>query len=153
MKASLIFVIDYFVQFIIQETMTALIEILSLFPSGYAQALLINASIISLTYWLLWKKLGPRLKAWRIPTKERFNNQQMRHEIKNAFFTLMVGALFSSIVIYASTQGYTQIYSTFGKHPIWSIACFFVLLFIDDAWFYSMHRLLHHPKLYRLIHE
>lgn len=133
--------------------MTALLEILSLFPSGYASAFFINTTVIVLTYWLIWKKLGPRLKAWRIQTKKRFNNQQLFREIKNAFFTLSVGALFSSIVIYASTQGYTQIYSNFWEHPIWSVASFFVLLFIDDTWFYWIHRLLHHPKLYRLIHE
>lgn len=133
--------------------MTSLIEILSLFPSGYASALLMNGVLLTFTYWLIWKKLGPRLQAWRIQSKKRFDNQQMRREIKNAFFTLTVGALFSSIVIYASTKGYTQIYSSFWDYPIWSCCCFFVLLLIDDAWFYWIHRLLHHPKLYRLIHE
>jgi sterol desaturase/sphingolipid hydroxylase (fatty acid hydroxylase superfamily) len=133
--------------------METLVGVLKLFPSGYAQALLMNAGLLTLVYWLVWKKFAPRLRAWRIQTKQRFNDVQLRRELKNALFTLSVGALFSSLVIYSSTQGYTKIYTDFWEHPYWSIGCFFVLLFIDDTWFYWIHRLLHHPKLYRLVHE
>jgi Delta7-sterol 5-desaturase len=65
----------------------------------------------------------------------------------------IVGALFNSIVLYLSSKGYTKIYTGFSEHsPFLGIGSFFLLLIIDDTWFYWVHRLLHHPKLFPYIH-
>lgn len=64
-----------------------------------------------------------------------------------------MGALFSSVLIFLSTKGYTKIYPRFSDHGPWlGVAGFFILLIIDDTWFYWWHRLLHHPVLFRYVH-
>lgn len=133
--------------------MDALKQILSNFPQGFMGGLMLNGSLITIAYLLFWKKFKKRFQNWRIQLKERVDAKQIKAELKNAVFTLMVGALFSSIVIYLSSKGYTKIYTNFNDYnPIFGLAGFLFLLLIDDTWFYWCHRLLHHPKLFKYVH-
>ena len=110
--------------------------------------------VITLAYLLVWKRFRKRLQNWRIQLKERVDARQIKRELKNSVSTLLVGALFSSIVIYLSTKGYTKIYTNFSDHsPFFGMAGFFILLIIDDTWFYWCHRLLHHPAIFRHVHS
>ncbi|MEO1635637.1 MAG: sterol desaturase family protein [Cyanobacteria bacterium J06631_9] len=85
--------------------------------------------------------------------KERANAKQIRFELKNAVFVFLVGAFPSSVVYYLSTLGYTKIYLDIADYGMsWSIASFFLIWIVDDAWFYWTHRLLHHPSIYRYVH-
>ena len=133
--------------------MEALKQILSNFPQGFIAGLIMNGSLITIAYLLFWKKFKKRFQNWRIQLKERVDTKQIKAELKNSVFTLMVGALFSSIVVYLSSKGFTKIYTNFSDHsPIFGVAGFFILLFIDDTWFYWCHRLLHHPEIFRYVH-
>lgn len=133
--------------------MDILKQILLHFPEGFIAGLILNGTLMGLAYFLFWKKFKTRFQNWRIQLHERVDAAQIKRELKNAVLTLAVGALFSSIVLYLSTQGYTKIYTDFNQYsPFWSIGGFFILLLIDNAWFYWCHRLLHHPKIYKYIH-
>ncbi len=133
--------------------MESLKEILSGIPRGFVSALILNGGVIVLAYYLFWKKFKRRFQNWRIQIKERVNGKQIKYELRNALFTLLVGAIFSSVVLYLSTKGYTKIYTKISDNKIlWSLLVFFVLLLIDDAWFYWFHRLLHHPAIFKYIH-
>ncbi len=133
--------------------MNAITQILSNIPKGFMSGLTLNLLIIVPVYYLFWKKYKAKLQHLRIQVKERVNNEQIKRELKNAVFTLLIGATFSSVVIYLSTQGYTRIYTNVNDYSVgYSILSFFILLIIDDTWFYWTHRLLHHPKLFNHIH-
>jgi Delta7-sterol 5-desaturase len=133
--------------------MEALKQILINVPQGFIMGLVLNGTIISLVYFIFWKLLAKRYQNWRIQLNNRVDAKQIRREIKNAILTLLVGAFFSSIVIYLSTKGYTKIYTNYSDHhPLFAYLGFFLLLLIDDTWFYWCHRLLHHPRLYKYIH-
>lgn len=133
--------------------MEALRQILSAFPKSYLQAIGSNALLVGLVYVIFWKILKEKIKKWRIQQKELFNDAQLKRELKNAIFTLAVGAFFACIVMYLGTQGYTKIYTDAAQHSmLWAVSSFFVILLIDDAWFYWFHRLLHHPRLYKYVH-
>ncbi len=133
--------------------MEAIKQILLSLPQGIVSGIMLNGTVILLAYFFIWQKYKERLKNWRIQLKERVNNEQIKRELKNSLYSLLVGSLFSGIVIYLSTKGYTKIYTDFSAHhPIWAISSFFMMLLIDDTWFYWCHRLLHHPKIYRYIH-
>lgn len=133
--------------------MEAIKQILLNLPQGIVSGIMLNGSVILLAYFLIWKKYKERLKNWRIQLKERVNNEQIKRELKNSIYNFFVGALFSSIVLYLSTKGYTKIYTNLSDHHIlWAMSNFFMLLLIDDTWFYWCHRLLHHPKIYRYVH-
>ena len=133
--------------------MHVLQEIAAHFPQGFLSGMVLNGTLITLAYFLFWKKFKTRFRHWRIQLKERVDPQQIKGELLNSLFTLSVGALFSSLMIYLSTQGYTQVYTDFSDHhPFFGIAGFFILLIIDDTWFYWCHRLLHHPAVFRRVH-
>lgn len=133
--------------------MDTLQQILLNLPQSFISGFFLNGTVILLAYFLFWKKFKTRLKNWRIQLKERVNNKQIKRELKNSLSTLLVGATFSSIVIYLSTKGYTTIYTNISDHnPLFAFGGFFVLLIIDDTWFYWCHRLLHHPKIFRFVH-
>lgn len=120
---------------------------------GFVQGMLMNLVVISAVYLIVWKWLGKRLANWRIQLNQRANAAQIKSEIKNAFFVFAVGALFSSIIFYFSTKGYTKLYANINDYnKFWAVTGFFIIILIDDAWFYFTHRLMHNPKLYRYVH-
>lgn len=133
--------------------MDAIKQILQNIPQGFLSGLMLNGILITTAYLLVWKLFKKRLQNWRIQLKERADAAQIKTELKNGLFTLTVGAIFSSIVIFLSTQGYTKLYtSIFNYSIVWTVASFFVILLIDDLWFYWLHRLLHHPAIFKYIH-
>lgn len=128
-------------------------QILANFPKGFITGLLLNGTATVLTYLIIWRLLKNKIRAWRIQIKERVNAKQIKRELKNSFFTLLVAATLSSVVFYLSAKGYTSIYTDISEHNIlFAISGFFVLLLLDDTWFYWCHRLLHHPKLFKYVH-
>ncbi len=133
--------------------MEALKAILASIPAGFFAGLLLNGTIMTVLYFLVWKQFKTRLQNWKIQLQERVDAAQIKRELKNAVFTLLVGATFSGLIIYFSTQGYTKIYTDFDAHsPFFAFFGFFILLLLDDTWFYWVHRLLHQPRLFRWIH-
>lgn len=133
--------------------MEELKQIALAFPKGFFSALMLNGTVILIAYVVVWKLFKKRVQHRRIQVKERVDAAQIRHELKNALLSLSVGALFASIALLLSLKGYTQIYTNFSDHhPLVAIAGFFMLWLIDDAWFYFVHRLLHHPFIYRYVH-
>lgn len=131
----------------------AIKEILSNVPKGFASAMMLNGSTMTLAYFLVWKIFKKRLRNWRIQIKARADAEQMKSELKNAILIFLVGAFSSGTVLYMNSLGYNKIYKNFADYsPFWGIASFFVIWIIDDAWFYWTHRLMHHRSTYRYVH-
>jgi Delta7-sterol 5-desaturase len=113
-----------------------------------------NYVIIIVVYVVVWKLLKNKLKSWRIQLKERADAKQIKQELINSFFTLIVSSLFVLVIYFLQSKGYTKIYTDINDYPkFFAYGGFFILLIIDDAWFYWIHRLLHHPKIYKQIHK
>ncbi len=128
-------------------------QFLRAFPRSFVAALLLNGALLSLAYFVFWHQFKDRLRHWRIQVRERVNAQQIRRELKNALYTLAVGASMSSVVLYLAAHGHTRLYQDPARHSWWyNFGGFFLLLLIDDAWFYWVHRLLHQRFFFRLIH-
>lgn len=120
---------------------------------SFAAALVLNGLLLGGTYLVVWRWLQHRVRHRRIQEKQKVDWAQLKREWRNAFPTMLVGTLTSSVVIYLGSKGYTKIYTDFDSQPaFFGIFGFFILLLIDDAWFYWVHRLLHHPRLFRYVH-
>jgi Delta7-sterol 5-desaturase len=123
------------------------------FASSYVTGLLVNGTIVVLAYLVFWKLLAKRLSVWRIQLERRSDAAQIKREIRNAFVSAVPSALLSCVMIYLATQGYTQIYFNLTDHHILiGLAAFPLLLLLNDTWFYWVHRLLHHPRVYKYVH-
>ena len=120
---------------------------------GLLQGILVNGSIITIIYLIFWKFLKTKIKNFRIQINQRADAAQIKSEIINAIGATLMGASFSCIIYFLSEKGYTQVYTNLhDHHPFFAYAGFFILLFLDDTWFYWSHRLLHHPKIYKYVH-
>lgn len=128
-------------------------EIAQQLTKWLVQGILVNGGIITIIYFVFWKFFKNKIKNFRIQLYQRADAAQIKSEIINAIGTTLMGAFFGSIVYFLSTHGYTKVYSDINAHhKFFAYAGFFVLLIVDDTWFYWSHRLLHHPKIYKYVH-
>jgi hypothetical protein len=67
--------------------MEALKQILSKFPQGFMAGLILNGSLITIAYLIVWKKFKKRFQNWRIQLKERVDAKQIKTELDKAFYT------------------------------------------------------------------
>ncbi|BAZ08799.1 sterol desaturase family protein [Calothrix sp. NIES-4071] len=133
--------------------MEAMKAILSNMPKRFVSAIMLNGLMMTLAYFFVWKLLKTRLRNKRIQLNERADFKQIKSEFKNAIFIFQNGAFLSSLVLYLNSLGYNKIYNNFADYNVfWAIANFFIIWVIDDAWFYWMHRLLHHKSIYGYVH-
>jgi Delta7-sterol 5-desaturase len=129
-------------------------NLLATFPQTYVTGLLTTGAASGLAFLVFWKLLAPRLRNWRIQIERRADAKQFKRELWNAIFTLAGGAFLSCFVIYLSTLGYTRLYVDLSDHhPLIAVMGIPLLLLIDDAWFYWVHRALHHPRIYKYVHH
>ncbi|WP_181304706.1 sterol desaturase family protein [Rufibacter sp. XAAS-G3-1] len=74
-------------------------------------------------------------------------------EVGHSFFTFLVFALYGVVLSSALVLPHTQIYTNFSDHG-WGyfVASVLLALIIHDTYFYWTHRLMHHPRLFKLFH-
>jgi sterol desaturase/sphingolipid hydroxylase (fatty acid hydroxylase superfamily) len=133
--------------------MESMSEIFKQVPVAVGQFIL-NYGIIALVYLVVWVIFKKRFKNWRIQLKERVDAKQIKSELINSLFTLMISTLTVVLIYFMKGLGLTKIYTDVNEYPkFFAIGSFFIFLFIDDAWFYWVHRLLHHPKIFKYIHR
>jgi Delta7-sterol 5-desaturase len=128
-------------------------SLLASFPTAYATGVVVNGTITVLIFLLFWKLLAKRLANWKVQLGKAVTGAQIRRELRNAIFTMASGAFLSCVVIFMVSQGAAKVYTDISRHSLWwALIGFPVMILIDDLWFYWMHRLLHHPRIYRYIH-
>ncbi|MCB9279412.1 MAG: sterol desaturase family protein [Lewinellaceae bacterium] len=136
--------------------MAFLIERLGLFPAYFTAA-----AFVFLRYLLLagffffifynWKKqVFAKVKIQnRSPRRER-----VMEEVRDSFLTAFVFASVGLGIYYLRQAGLTRIYLEPGAYGWWYLpVSFFLLTFLHDTYFYWMHRLMHNPRLFRLLHR
>ncbi|MEL6657147.1 MAG: sterol desaturase family protein [Bacteroidota bacterium] len=78
----------------------------------------------------------------------------IRHEISHSLLTAGVFALAGLGIYGLRLLGWSKIYLEVAEYGWWYLLLSFVLLVVlHDAYFYWMHRALHHPKLFRVFHR
>ncbi len=122
-------------------------------PKGFMAALTLNGGLMAIAYLIVWKVFRERLSHLRIQSQLRVDAEQIRFELKNTVFTMLVGTCLSAFVMLMTLKGYTQLYTEPKNNQLLITAITFTgLWLLDDAWFYMVHRILHHPKLFKAIH-
>lgn len=79
--------------------------------------------------------------------------KQIRNEIANSLSSTIVFGLFLVLIFSLRKNGYTLIYSELDKYGyLYLVVSLVVMIFLHDAYFYWMHRLLHQPKWFKKMH-
>ena len=97
-------------------------------------------------------------------TKRRFIKRKIQEkwpEMKQSWFEIghslssaMIFALVGLMIYGLQIAGWTSIYTDLALHGTgWFVFTFLLLVVVHDAWFYWMHRIIHRPGLFKLIHK
>ena len=122
--------------------------------SGY---FLISGSL----YWLFFGR--PRKDPQEGNQKEDHHRKKqsqlvslsaLRSDMVLSIYSTGIFAVCAAIMTLAYQQGHTRLYLNPYQHGLSYIPLsFVVVLFLQDTYFYFTHRLAHHPKCYRWLHQ
>jgi sterol desaturase/sphingolipid hydroxylase (fatty acid hydroxylase superfamily) len=88
----------------------------------------------------------------KIQVKKAVSKDFVR-EILHSLQSTAVFALIAYIILHTPLKHYTLVYDHLTDYPGWWVGASLALsLVIHDTYFYWMHRLLHHKRLFRLTH-
>lgn len=81
-------------------------------------------------------------------------NGQIRKEIGWSLASAAIYGVPAGIVAWGwQERGWTLIYTQVSDYPVWYLPLsLLVYLFLHDTWFYWTHRLMHRPRLFRVMH-
>lgn len=126
----------------------AAIELFTIFLIALGRYLAIAGSAFVVVYkWLPARMAAAKIQLRTVAASQVW--QEIRH---SATATLML-----VIVAYAVMAGplrpYTLIYANVYDYPLWWLPLSFVLaLVMHDTYFYWLHRLIHHKRIFRHVH-
>ena len=79
---------------------------------------------------------------------------QMSRELLYSLRSLAIYGLVGGFIVFAYLSGWTRIYLRIDSYGwTWFVVSIGLIVLIHDAYFYWTHRLMHHPKLFRLFHR
>lgn len=82
------------------------------------------------------------------------NKQDFVREMLHSLQTTAIFALIGFLVLYTPFRQYTLVYQHLSDYPGWWILVSLILsLILHDTYFYWMHRLLHHKRLFSYTHR
>jgi Delta7-sterol 5-desaturase len=116
--------------------------------------------IISLRYFLIagvayviWYKLKRDKLAYKKIQPKFPVSKDYQREIAYSLITIIIFAAVPALMLQTSFRQYTQYYQQVHAHSMWWFWLAFPVMFIvHDTYFYWMHRVMHHPKLFKLFH-
>jgi Delta7-sterol 5-desaturase len=128
--------------------------------NGVLITLLVSISLIFLRYFLFAGVAFFIFYKFRLhyflakKIQQRFpTTKQIRMEIIYSLTSTFVFGLFVVLILSLRINGYTLIYTDLTKYGyMYLIMSLVGLIFLHDAYFYWMHRLLHRPKWFKQIH-
>ncbi|MFY7828982.1 MAG: sterol desaturase family protein, partial [Flectobacillus sp.] len=102
-------------------------------------------------FWIVGKKYFKKI---RIQETERANLHHFKHDLGFSASTFLIFAIMDVCFLYLESKGYTRIYFDINEYGyLWLGLSFFIVLFIDDMFFYWSHRAMHTPSLYKFFHK
>ena len=101
-------------------------------------------------YVLLYKRIAAAKIQQRLPSRSDY-----LREISYSLMTMVLFAFIPLLIVRnPAIRPYTSLYPEIGDKGMLYYWCTFpVMLIMHDTYFYWIHRLMHHPRLYRIFHS
>ncbi len=78
----------------------------------------------------------------------------IQQDIKLSILSSVIFACSAAAVITAYQSGATRLYTDINQYPLWYLGVSYVaMIMLQDTYFYFLHRLFHHPRLFRWWHQ
>ncbi|MAD97432.1 MAG: sterol desaturase [Flavobacteriaceae bacterium] len=82
-----------------------------------------------------------------------WKKKQLKKEILWSMISGFIFALFIMLTFILNIEGYTAVYTELDEYPIWYLFVSIILvLFLQDTYYYWVHRWMHLPKIYKYFH-
>ena len=108
--------------------------------------------VAGLAFILFYTFFSTRLVKSKIQARTAGRKDFLR-EIKHSISSTLIFSLIGLFVFLSPIARYTLIYRNLSDYPLWWVPVSLVLsLVIHDTYFYWMHRLLHHKRLFKYAH-
>jgi Delta7-sterol 5-desaturase len=79
---------------------------------------------------------------------------QFKQEVTWSCITAIIFSFSGSITLILWQKGYTKIYLNWSDYPLWWIpVSLFIFLVIHESYYYWLHRWMHHPKVFKIVHK
>lgn len=128
-----------------KEMLHAVLQIFSVSAVRY----FVLAGIPFIIYYVLLKE---RFKKSKIQDKHAAA-KDFRREVLHSVQTTAVFTGVAMLILFTPLKKYSLVYDNLHDYPLWWVGVALVLsLIIHDTYFYWMHRLLHHKKLFPHVH-
>jgi sterol desaturase/sphingolipid hydroxylase (fatty acid hydroxylase superfamily) len=102
-------------------------------------------------FWILGKKYFKKI---RIQENQRAKLHHFKQDLSYSVSTLLIFAIFDICILYFDSKGYTKVYFDISQYGyLWLGLSFFLVLFLDDMFFYWSHRAMHLPRFYKIFHK
>jgi lathosterol oxidase len=127
-------------------------QIIKIFVKLFSISLIRYFVIAGTPFLIFYVFRSERLINYKIQNR-RARRKDFLREILHSLQTTSVLALLAYFVLYTPLRTSTQIYAVLSINDWWYLPISVMLALIaHDTYFYWMHRLLHHPKLFRRTH-
>ncbi len=103
-------------------------------------------------YWLFYRVLE-KFSALRSLRRSLPLSQVIYREILSSMMSGVIFALGAALVMTKYDSGHTLLYHNLPQYGFWYLGISFIaVLVLQDGYFYVLHRLIHHPKLFKWMH-
>jgi ring-1,2-phenylacetyl-CoA epoxidase subunit PaaE len=120
---------------------------------GYPATFASSIAVVTVVYIILWVIVEKFRPSNKIQLNKRAGSAQIKNEIINTALVIFTTSFFTSLILLLKDAGLTKLYLDTGRYGIlYEILAGFIVLFVNDTWFYWVHRTLHRPSLYKYIH-
>ncbi|WP_286756550.1 sterol desaturase family protein [Roseivirga sp. UBA838] len=111
-------------------------------------------SFVAGIFYLVFYVIDPKSTRSRKIFSSGTSKKQFRKEIFWSTFTSMLFALAGAGMVVMWQLGYTAIYEEIDRFGWWWVpTSFLIAAFIHETYYYWLHRWMHKPRVYRLIHK
>ncbi|MES2827135.1 MAG: sterol desaturase family protein [Bacteroidota bacterium] len=108
--------------------------------------------IAGVAFFIFYKVMLRKVSKAKIQSRHA-GRKDFLHEIFHSVQSTAVISLVAAVVLFSPLRAYTMVYTDIDRFGILYLVLSVILaLVIHDTYFYWMHRLLHHPKLFRYAH-
>lgn len=104
-------------------------------------------------YYLFYVRFAGRYHSQKVNLRPA-KSKQVRMEVRYSFIASLLFAVMGTLAIYFWQRGGTLIYTDLsGWKAWWLLPSLFLVLMIHETYYYWLHRWMHRPGVYRLVHR
>lgn len=130
-------------------------------PLSFFMVLIVLYGIIALRYVLVAGLFYVIFHRWqrekwleRKLAKKEYPPKQLKREVCRSLLSAACFAFTATIILLLWQKEYTRIYSEVSSYSLWWLPLSLVIsLFIDETYYYWIHRWMHHPTVFKKIHK